>query len=136
MTVIMNGHWTVFVPCSIMLPVSSIFLQENRFKPAKQRAFFCPKFGVRALFGAKSLRQLRLAPAVGLSWTPRLLGVTGGGSISPSGNCLKKCSDPEFFTRLNSVPQCGISTFQQVGQIFHFAKLFAALRNELCNSLN
>ena len=34
-----------------MVPVSSIFLQENRFKPAKQRAFFClqlPKFGVNS----------------------------------------------------------------------------------------
>jgi hypothetical protein len=55
MTVIMNGHWTVFVPCSIMLPVSSIFLQENRFKPAKQRAFFFYPNSGSELFLAQSL---------------------------------------------------------------------------------
>jgi hypothetical protein len=42
MTAITKHHWTILLRCSIMIPVSSIFLQENRFKPANQRAFFSP----------------------------------------------------------------------------------------------
>jgi len=40
MSVIMNDHWTILVQCTIMVPVSSIFLQENRFKPANRGLFF------------------------------------------------------------------------------------------------
>jgi hypothetical protein len=42
MTAITKHHWTIVLRCSIMLPVSSIFLQENRFSPLPQRAFFLP----------------------------------------------------------------------------------------------
>jgi len=40
MSVIMNDHWTILVQCTIIVPVSSIFLQENRFKPANRGLFF------------------------------------------------------------------------------------------------
>jgi hypothetical protein len=42
MTAITKRDWTVFVRCSMMVPVSSIFLQENGFSPLPQRAFFWP----------------------------------------------------------------------------------------------
>jgi hypothetical protein len=63
MTVIMKHHWTVLVRCSIMVPVSSIFLQENRFSPLNSGLFFCST-GVSPLFLAKALPQGRGVPRI------------------------------------------------------------------------
>jgi hypothetical protein len=57
MSVITNDHWTILVQCTMMVPVSSIFLQENRFKPANRGLFFIQS--LRIPFSLRSSTPVR-----------------------------------------------------------------------------